>query len=344
MIYLVLFLFLIIVLYYYHINSKKSPYGIIAKTHLKLIDKLYPKRATGSKECIDAVHDYFHPVFERWCDDCFIQPFEALDRQCYNVIGTIKGTGNTNKQIVIGAHHDGVTYGNAIDDNASGVCVLLEVMQRLAQEQRPYYDVEFVLFDMEEIGDFNGSDHYKNNKKDLDKVIYFINIDTVAIGNYRNVYGNSNPGGMEMALWILGRNKYDISTNPGTNIIPQIKYPFGTTGDWSNDVTFKKIGIPTIYCEASDWTIGDYNGYSEVDPKYTVGVSDVGTVMHTVNDNFHWMNDAGSKDDITFHYQYWKDYPNAPHRLDHNLKTYCLMLIDVLMNWRKNETKFILNI
>ena len=48
-----------------------------------------------------------------------------------------------------------------------------------------------------------------------------------------------------------------ILTSPGLNK----DYPYGTTGDWSDHVAFAKSGIPYLYVEATNWLLGDKDGY-----------------------------------------------------------------------------------
>jgi hypothetical protein len=33
-------------------------------------------------------------------------------------------------------------------------------------------------------------------------------------------------------------------------------YPYGSTGDWSDHVAFRKAGIPYLYLEATNWLLG----------------------------------------------------------------------------------------
>ena len=48
-----------------------------------------------------------------------------------------------------------------------------------------------------------------------------------------------------------------ILTSPGLNK----DHPYGTTGDWSDHVVFNKNGIPYLYLEATNWLLGDRDGY-----------------------------------------------------------------------------------
>ena len=88
-----------------------------------------------------------------------------------------------------------------------------------------------------------------------------INLDSLAVGDFKYVYGSSGKDGWlrEFALDIGEELSIDIQTNPGLN--PE--YPKGTTGDWSDHAPFKAIGIPYAYFEATNWEIGDMDGYTQ---------------------------------------------------------------------------------
>ena len=101
-----------------------------------------------------------------------------------NVILTVEGEDRLH-QIIAGAHYDGDGTG----DNGSGVALLLANAVGLAGK-KPHYTVKYIFFDCEEIG-LLGSFYSVENMSDTEtaNTLYMINIDSVAFGDYCNIYG-----------------------------------------------------------------------------------------------------------------------------------------------------------
>jgi len=102
-------------------------------------------------------------------------------RNTFSNIHALK-KGKTDKRIIIGAHYDIVDSSPGADDNASGVAVLLELAYLLKETAELNCDVEFVAYDVEEVGLWGSRFHakkLKNKKVDvacmlcLDMVGYF---------------------------------------------------------------------------------------------------------------------------------------------------------------------------
>jgi hypothetical protein len=75
-----------------------------------------------------------------------------------NVVARLEGTDPTAGTVVVGAHYDTVAGSPGADDNASGVVATVEIARTIAPMQ-PRASIEFVLFDLEEVG-LRGSRHY----------------------------------------------------------------------------------------------------------------------------------------------------------------------------------------
>ena len=54
-----------------------------------------------------------------------------------------------------------------------------------------------------------------------------------------------------------------------------------TAGDCSDHVPFRQADIPIAYFEATNWEIGDFDGYSKT--------TRFGPIMHTVRDNLDFI-------------------------------------------------------
>ena len=82
-----------------------------------------------------------------------LQSFQNREKvQGTNIIVEISGK-STRDSILVGAHYDSVKMGPGINDNASGVAVLLEIMQQFAtQKIQPKNTLQLAFWDSEEEG------------------------------------------------------------------------------------------------------------------------------------------------------------------------------------------------
>jgi hypothetical protein len=122
-----------------------------------------------------------------------------------NVLGLLKGNGNTNETLVIGAHYDhlGRTrlqwdrrdpdeyIHNGADDNASGSAAVIELARVLAKDPPMRRNILFMTFTAEEMG-LLGSKHWVSNPTiPLQDVVAMLNMDMIGRleqGKFR-VYG-----------------------------------------------------------------------------------------------------------------------------------------------------------
>ncbi|MEO0532443.1 MAG: M20/M25/M40 family metallo-hydrolase [Cyanobacteria bacterium P01_A01_bin.123] len=186
-----------------------------------------------------------------------------------NIIAERQGT--SGQQIIVGAHYDTAPSSATIDrtnlqgtnDNSSGVGVLLELAERLDPDSR--HTVKFILFGAEEIG-LIGSEHYvaTMTPEEIDNTIVMINMDSLIVGDY--LYLNAGPSAADnpsdgqfrdVALDIAADLGIDARTNPGLNPF----YPAGT-GCCSDLEAFDGV-VPVLAAEATNWEIGDLDGYTQ---------------------------------------------------------------------------------
>jgi len=251
----------------------------------------------------------------------FEQSFTYRRKSAANVVCRIAGISHT-KRVVLGAHYDG----DGVGDNGSGIALLLGVAEGIAGIT-PYYDLDIVFFDCEEVGEY-GSIAYVNALEDPSAIAFMINIDSIAFGDYPNIYGgNQSSSGnitqleaynLAVAKAInLGFNMWDSDdldgyfalhgtgpeiaentfyTNPWTknhDSPNHLRVYSPTTLDASDHVPFKDAGIPIVYFEATNWfSAGDggydaYSGYFEV---YDTTIGDHGMFMNTQYDTLANLN------------------------------------------------------
>lgn len=177
-------------------------------------------------------------------------------RHSRNIVAVKPGV--SGQQIVIGAHYDSVATGRGAFDNASGVALMMELADALRDETTPYTLV-FVAFGAEEAG-LRGSAHYVAEMSDQARAdtVLMINFDSVATGDRLYCYSSKEAAWPQLALRSMARGLgISILTSPGLSK----DYAYGTTGDWSDHVAFGKAGIPYLYFEATNWLLGDKDGY-----------------------------------------------------------------------------------
>lgn len=106
-------------------------------------------------------------------------PFENRNKKVgQNVMVEIQGA-SKDTALIIGAHYDSVEMGPGINDNGSGVAVLLELMHHYAKTQ-PKHTLYFAFWDSEEDG-IGGSQAFVNKltQAQLKGIQAYINLDMV---------------------------------------------------------------------------------------------------------------------------------------------------------------------
>ncbi len=312
-------------------------YGEIAYRHMehlsedigaRVADSVYAKPAEDDPELM--AREYLVREFEGLGYEVDIQHFDFWSRGSYqsaNVIASKQGV--SDKVVIVGAHYDSVApkpiwigasadekttvadavymYGKGADDNASGVAIMLEAAERIADIETPY-TVKFIAFGAEERGLF-GSKYYVSQmtEEDIENTVAMINLDSCIAGDNMYVYGDEGEKGWvrELALDIAERLGLDLTTQEGLNE----EYPAGTTGLWSDHAPFVGAGIPYGYFEATNWTLGDMDGYTQVDVEYGLD----GAIWHTGYDNIGYIED-------TF-----------PGRIEERLSTFTQVLTNILV-------------
>ncbi|MFN4238788.1 MAG: aminopeptidase [Vogesella sp.] len=187
--------------------------------------------------------------------------------------------GRSGKVIVVGAHldtattqreiHEGVFGGpelQGLDDNASGLGVLLELARSVA-ELPAEHTLVFIGFGAEELGR-KGSQAYLASLTPAQRanILLMINLDSLLTGDQlyftagkQTTAANPAAGAArDRALALATSLGIAAATNPGRH--PD--YPAGT-GCCSDQETFDQAGIPVLALEATSWTLGQGDGYTQ---------------------------------------------------------------------------------
>lgn len=260
-------------------------FGEIALLHIQSLEAVAP-RITGTQAETRAA-DYIREAFKQMgylpeTQEFSFTPEDGPESSSANVIAV--KTGDSPQEIIIGAHYDSVDVGRGADDNASGVAVMLEIAQRVQSLDTPY-TLRFIAFGAEEAGLF-GSEYYVDqmSQDEIENTVAMVNLDSLVAGEIAYVYGDEGEEGV-LREWILQKAEelgLTLQTQPGEN--PD--YPAGTTcDDCSDHAYFIEQGIPYAYFESTNWSLGDKDGYTQVDLQY----GEEGEIWHTQFDTLEYI-------------------------------------------------------
>lgn len=266
------------------LNIKDEVTGELAYAHVHYLSEEIGARLAGTAQEEEAA-DYIAGEFERIGYQVEVQPFSVFGDTLYsqNIVATKPG--KFAQTVIIGAHYDSVserscTDGNTLTgagDNGSGVGVMLEVAEVLA-EYKTRANIVFIAFGAEEVGLW-GSEYYVNQMTDQEiaDTVAMINLDSVGAGDHFYVYSgiDDNPGwARDLALNIGHGMGYDLRTSPESEC-----FAWGTTGDWSDHVLFRAVGIPIAYFEWMNW---------DIEPCGGIESEELGWIMHSCLDNLDY--------------------------------------------------------
>lgn len=112
-------------------------------------------------------------------------PFENREKTVgQNIIVEITGQ-SKDTAVIVGAHYDSVTTGPGINDNGSGVALVLELMNHYAiQKTKPKHTIYLAFWDSEEVGIAGSKDFAsKLSAEQLKGIQAYINVDMVGTKN-----------------------------------------------------------------------------------------------------------------------------------------------------------------
>lgn len=233
-------------------------------------------------------------------------------RASQNVVAYAAGT--KPQYVVIGAHFDtyfGRPTLQGLDDNGSGASVLTEVAKNLGGLQLEN-GLQIVGFGAEEEG-LRGSRAFVDSLSTSQRanMLAMINLDSLITGDMMYAHAGQNSTA-NPALASLREHTFQIAkelninlfTNPGLDA----QYPAGT-GCCSDGEAFEALNIPILYIEATNWELGDLDGYTQTDNPAIPG----GSTWHDPNeDNKSVLTNAFGQERID---QRLRDYSRLLSRL-----------------------------
>lgn len=167
----------------------------------------------------------------------------------WNVVGVIRGSDPAvrDEAVVVGAHHDHVGIGNAVDgdsiyngadDDASGVVAVLQIAKAIAAGPAPRRTVVFVTFTGEEMGLLGTRYYLAQPTVPLERTVAQFQIEM--IGRPDSLAGG--PG----KAWLTGYERStmgDVLAANGVPIVPDPR-PEQNFFQRSDNIAFARIGIP----------------------------------------------------------------------------------------------------
>jgi alkaline phosphatase isozyme conversion protein len=267
--------------------------GVLAAREARHIAATFPGRMAGTP-MEDATARYisdrwlelgYQPRLERFLTGYTFRSADKPDGShdfrtliSTNVIAEVPGT--SGKQLIVGAHYDtripttdrdlerniGGPKLEGLDDNASGVGVILE-LAKVLREAAPTHTIKFIAFGAEEIGLFGAYEVVNRmTEEERANTLWMVNIDSIVTGD--RLYFHAGPKtyasdpkagrARDRALAIAAELGIAAATNPGMND----EFPKGT-GCCSDQAAFDRAGIPVVNLEATNWELGDKDGYQQ---------------------------------------------------------------------------------
>ncbi len=113
---------------------------------------------------------------------------ETQELESRNVVAELKGEGDN--LVIVGGHYDVVPQTEAgVNDNTSGIALVLALAEALAGETLPF-SVRFMAFGAEEIGLYGSSRYVASlSEAELGRIVAMLNLDAVASGPLLAVTG-----------------------------------------------------------------------------------------------------------------------------------------------------------
>lgn len=258
--------------------AKEMPLGQFAAGQIRHIATYFPGRMAGSPaELLTA--DYLKQQFINMGYQSDVRSFNTRylytskdGKQNWNNVTASSviaaKPGETPKQILIVAHFDtylpqsdadldhnlgGLTL-QGVDDNASGVGVMLELAERM-KDIPTHYGLRFIATSAEEIGAL-GAQNYLQRMSEDEKAntALVINLDSLIAGDRlyfsagRNTPANVVKTTRDRALSIARRYGIAAAVPPGNK---------KTGKESADDDAFDQAKFPTLAMEAANWTLGN---------------------------------------------------------------------------------------
>nr|MDK2851548.1 hypothetical protein [Candidatus Cloacimonadota bacterium] len=214
-------------------------------------------------------------TFARFGISAQLQEFNYQGTIQYNVVAEIPGISYPDEYIVVGGHHDSITYNTpetfapGADDNASGTTAVLEIARVLAANNyQPKCSIRFVTYAAEEFG-LHGSNY--------DASLSYTHGDNIRLMINHDMIANNNSGTSTVRLMPYdGCNEQTAHAQYLTSTYTDLEAFYGTPNSHSSDsYSYWTRGYPVIYFFETDFSPyyhGDNDIVANIDQEYCAEV------------------------------------------------------------------------
>jgi len=187
-------------------------------------------------------------------DAKFIPKYETQ-----NIIGSIKGSSNSDSMIVVIAHYDHLgkmgkdTYFPGANDNASGIAMILNLAKHYSKI-KPKYTMVFIALSGEELGLLGAKKFTENPLIDLTKIKFLVNFDLAGTGEE----------GIRIVNGTIFNEKFNLISkiNQQQHLLPKVDIRGAACN--SDHCYFYEKGVPCFYI----YTQGGIRAYHDIYDKY----------------------------------------------------------------------------
>ncbi len=269
-------------------TATSIPAGAIARQHLVALSVDIGQRIAGTagerqaREYIVAALEAagYQPEIQEFSTTYEDEDGNSISIRSANVIAVKPGL--SKQEIIVGAHYDSTgEAGRGADDNASSIGVMLEVAEKIRGLETPY-TVRWIAFGCEEVN-LDGSSSYVSqmSRAEIDNTLAMLNLDSLAAGDNTYLYSDEGEKARlrDWALAWAGQHGFNLQTVKNADLTDE---GYGT----SDHFAFQQVGIPFGYFEATNWSLGAKDGYTQVDSQF----GEAGEIWHTQFDNLEYLD------------------------------------------------------
>lgn len=253
------------------LSQREFPAEIIAETRTDIQALVSQVNADSVMAFIQALQDFQtrytladnHLAVATWIKDQYLRfgitnahlfSYDWQNTTQYDAVATIIGSVYPDIYIVVGGHHDSITYDNPLvfapgaDDNASGTVAAIEMARvMMATGFQPRCSIRFMSYSAEEFGLY-GSQYYAQFAVDNNlNIRLMVNHDMISNNHLGNSFALLNPydGSFDQALEAAG------VISQYTDLTPFWGY-LNSAG--SDSYSFWQQGYPAIYFDEYDFS------------------------------------------------------------------------------------------
>ena len=256
--------------------------GDVARALIRDFTNIGPRAAgtAGESQAAQYVVTVFQAIGYSPQTQTFTETINGQSITSANIIAVKKGT--SPQEILVGAHYDSTSKGAGADE-ASGVAAMLDLARMLVSQTTPY-TIRFVAFGAADAG-LLGSYAYVNqlSQDQFQNMVAMVDLDHLIAGDLTYAYSEEGPQA-SMRDWALewaSGNGFELQTVKNAHLGDP------KTGRGAADYSaFRDVGIPYIFFQSTDWTLGDKNGLTQVDARF----GDNGVISGTKNDTLEYLD------------------------------------------------------